>query len=302
MPIPYKVLLVGQSWGNGSDGKTWSETRYYESSDPEAVGEELPAIGDAHPSIANLKVLTTSAESLDDTEQRVKAVITYGIPQATEQASPNEYGETWNWDMTAQQSHISSVPDEMGDVLEWDHFTNPSVPVDGQASIIRLIGLNGENDVAGVDVYRQTGALTVSRVYSSKAYITSSLRKTWFEMQATLNAAAWKDWGEEEILYLGPRIRLSATTATVDHQFLFGVTVATATLYIAPGNKDQFFMDSVQLSNVRPFDYVWQEPVTRLALSLDINQKYIKQLCPKNVKKGRLYRKTDFNALGLQGP
>jgi len=301
MAIDYIVLLVGQSLGRDKNGATWKEVRSYVSGDVEAVADEVPIVGTPHPSIFGIQLLSSSAESMGDTEKRVRVTLNYGPPEDNKDdpQAQNEYGEIWEWAMTAQQTHIVAAPQgaAFDPVLEWNHIDEVG---DGQNAVSLLIGASENGDVEGIDVYRGTGALRVSKEYADKAQVTAGLRQTFYNLQAHVNQAAWKEWGQEDILYLGSRVRFQEVTATVDHEFLFGVT-DNVTVSIAPETYDEG-LDTVQINGVHPFDYLWQEPMVRVVFPQGAGNPSKKQTCPRNAKLCGPYPKGDFNVLGLQGP
>jgi hypothetical protein len=286
------------------NGVGWKEIRSYKNGDVELVGQEVPAIGSPHPSISGIFLDSWTAESLEDTHQRVHVTLNYAPADSTtsdQRQAQNTYGEIWEWVMTAQQTHITGAPEgaKFGDVLEWDHVSYDAER-DGVATTNRLIGASGEDEVEGVDVYRGTGALRVTKEYANKATVTASLRQSFYELQAHVNSAAWKDWGQEEILYLGARVRFQKITATVDHQFLFGVS-GDVKARIAPSTYDED-LDSITMTGVKPFQYWWQEPMSRIVYPQGRGNPTKKQTCPRNAKLAHTYPKGDFSILDLQGP
>lgn len=305
MSIDYIVLLVGQSLGMDKDGTTWQEVRSYESGDVELVNDELPSIGDPHPSISDIYLKTTQAVSMDETHERVRVTLNYGPSDSSSQnqrQAQNQYGEIWEWTMTAQQVHITSAPegDDYGPVQEWNQVDYPARENHPAETTNRIIGAKGDGEIEGTDVYRGTGALRVTKEYSSKSYIDSTLRKKFYKLQAHTNQAAWKDWDERELLYLGARIRFGAVTGTVEHNFLFGEVGATD-VRIAPSTYDEDLL-SFSISDIKPFQYLWQEPMERMVFPQGLGGPSHKQTCPRNAKLAIVYPKGDFNELGLEGP
>lgn len=150
------------------------------------------------------------------------ASITYA-PNQGEGNQDEATGENWEWDMVAQTRHINAVK-EAADQLTWRSDIGGAGLTTGE-NYTTAIGVNGDT-VEGVDVYRPRGALRVTKWYDDTV-VDATFRQNLYDLQNTVNNAAWFDWGPREVLFLGSRIVNNYNTerTQVTLNFLFGRTV-----------------------------------------------------------------------------
>lgn len=314
MALPFITILADQNYDNEGGIYTLSEVRHYDVSSLDLYHEnaveevmiELPARRSFHPSIPDLWLVNRSVASSGDTERMIIATLVYKTPSVSYSMPPgvqNSNNETWEWQMVAQQTTITSVAE--GNVLTWDSFRKQegaSAVWTKEPDPNTFIRANRETgEVAGAEVYRGTGALRVTKYYADKTDVNATLRKKWYAMQATVNNASWIDWTAGEVLYLGATISYGIEDATVQHQFLFGETLSSVKFQIAPDSGIAETLTPVTVNDVQPWYYIWQTSMPR-AKAFSGSDPQTVELCPRDLKIAKVYTESDFDDLGLVGP
>ena len=314
MALSYIIQLQGQTYDENSSGYNFQEVRLYDVSGIdlsstnalEAVMVELPILRSLHSTVSGLWLSNRKVMSLSDTEDLIQATLTYKTPTPfwPSGASTQDY-ETWEWNVMAQQGNISAA--EVGKVKAWDYYRVQEGAGTGNEWINQtidntLIRENRETgEVAGADVYLNAGSVQVTKYYADKEDVGKTFRKQIYALQAKTNDASWIDWSEGEVLYLGATIAYGVDDCTVRHQFLFGDTKTSPQFKIAPSSGLSQTLQTVTPSSIRPFDYVWQTPMSRnAAFSGSVPQ--IAEVIARDLRVARVYDEGDFSVLGLIGP
>lgn len=324
MAITYKTLLANQKLNDDGSGYTRTEVRSYSwdegdiDLDTEDATEQimllLPALRSYHPMITITPLWLTVREvgAISESQLSAQCNLTYKTPTySLPRGVQNENNETWEWQMVAQQSHITSAPASLGGVRSWDNWiyieSNGQIAVRSNFDDPDLgIRKNLDKTYDGADVYRGSGALRVTKYYEDKADVGETQRQAWYAMQATVNDAAWQDWTAGEVLYLGATITYGIDDCTVQHQFLFGDTKSDVVFKIQPRYYDPTPVDAT-VPVIQPWYYVWQEPAEitfKYTGSSETSAANVEdsRIVLRNVKVAQVYDKSDFSNLGLVGP
>lgn len=297
----FKELFNSRLVGITKDGITTKEVYHItDESDPYSV-TGLPVIGSAHPTLLLSFLKTTNIKPVE-ADSTLLLTLTYG-PSDSNNPNQNENGEVWEWDMQAQTTHINAVR-EASLQKTWDNKGNVN------AEVTTVIGADGSTS-RGVDVFRPTGALRVTKEYDKATVCDLAFRQTRYDMQNTVNDGVWFDWVEREVLFLGSRIRISEVdeSASVAYNFLFGRKKT------APNNYTIFKQDpdaqalpgsayqTVDIGDVYPFQEIWTEfGEIKVPISVDPLGERVKLKGMLSVNKATVYEQSDFTALGLGGP
>jgi len=319
MSIEFEYLFEDRQITRTPDDIQVMEPRLYESNDLEAVLDEAPLINSFHPSI--LGIVLNSIKVTPESHNRSRVELQYGARKPSNNNRPitNSAGEVWEWLMVSQMQHIVAVekevaidggPDRRG-VEEYVQYGNID-PKNGKLinyprtsrTTPAASDLIGQTDtgVQGVDVYRATGGLRVTKEFDDVADANQEYRQALYGLQACVNEAAWVDWQKEEILFLGANIRYSVDSVSAEFNFLFGKTKETATFRIAEVSGSSLSTRAVEFADVKPFQYLWQEPIQALDIPGGDKLKASKRTLQKNAKRVNPYKVGDFELLGLSGP
>lgn len=320
MPIAYTVLYEGQELGSSKDGFTFTEVRLYESADMTAAYSEGPFYGDAHDTLPGAYVQSVSVKpsgSFEEGTGKTLKTIQWGPKERQQRQTPNQYGETWEWQMMAQTKHVSSVP-ATGDakealVAEWRLLAFENDPAkNGDLIDDAMIGKDEKGKYAGCEIYRPTGALRVSKEFRNGSDVNRAYRRMLYQNQSKTNASEWIDWDAGEIMFVGASVRIGTATATtnnqptvtVDFSFIFGRTQDGQKFKIHSAEYDRS-LHEVEVAAVRPFEYLWMEPYTKTVYPQGLTGEHAITEAfpgPLNVKLAKMYSECDFADFGLVGP
>lgn len=320
MPIDYIVLYEGRELTSGKDGFTWVEVRQYDSADLEAVFNEGPFYNYPHSTLPLTYVQNVSvkpASAFEDSTGKALKTITWGPKEKQQRQAPNQYGETWEWQMLAQTKHVSAVPPTGASktpyIKEWRLF-----PYKGEAGQLdaviddAMIGRDEQGKFQGCEIYQPTGALRVSKEFEDGDQVNSEFRQLLYDSQAKVNNGPWIDWDTWEIMFLGASIRIGTSTSTtntrptvtVDYNFIFGKTQPGQKFKIHSADYDPGLTE-VEVGDIQPFVYVWLEPFTKTAYPQGFtgeNAPTKEVPGPLSIKVAQMYDEFDFGQLGLVGP
>lgn len=315
MAIELEELFESREVTVSSNG--FSETRTYHvkgEADPDEVALQLkPDIGTAHP-VFPYTILTGIKITPEEADDLLKVEYSYE-DQSSSGGGDNSRGrnsnnETWVFDMVSQSKTIDSVqynqdpaPD-VGSYQTMYYIDNNGNPQAGRPSDTALIGYNDGSPV-GIDVYRPSGSLRVNKLFNI-AEITSQFRTDIYNMENTVNKAAWVDWDVEEVLFIGASISYDyvAQTASVDYNFLFGKTKTRKFDVMQEGAVAAAQLGKVSIIQ-KPFDHIWLRMPNSDMLEKVANnpaEGFEFKYFPLKVYLTKVYEVSDFDVLGLVGP
>lgn len=286
MSVSYSEHIEGRSLYRDENGR-WTATRvykiYYTNSsamlDAEYILNNnntlglLPPHMEEHPNLSGLYLFDVK---LEQEAQLVVATLTYREPDSTRAWLADE--EVWEWDVSSQQEHITSVRDSSYVA----HY--PASDDVGKA-----IGSHGE-DVDGVDVYRPVGSLRISRVWST---FTQAQRRTLMDLRSCTNDRTWFEFYRGEVLFLGAHVsRLPDLRTRVEYAFLISDYVAPYPIELMNG--------TTQTISPYPWDYVWYEYGDKPETGSGGRQVAKRDIL--SVHLAQVYDEANFNALALTGP
>jgi hypothetical protein len=210
--------------------------------------------------------------------------------------------------MVSQMMHITTVIglsnwSFVPHVREWNHMTDP-IREDAEGPEISTGIRKSDSGFEGLELYRPTGALRVSKQFSDKDDVDKTFRTTIYGLQAKVNIAEWVDWGPQEVLFIGANIRKGSSEATIDYHFLFGRTEPSPKFRIMALDSTTEDMDEVEVSTgIYPFQAVWQEQAPKsFRPAAGENGQSKKPMQAINLKVADVYDLIDFTALGLTSP
>ena len=274
MSLTYTELLDDWNTKRTSDGVEAVRIYDVDHDDPESVIVQWPhSVGLQHPVFNELKLEEINAQ-MNDT--RVRVVETYSIANTLE----NRFGETWEWNLNAQQTHITAVKNPS------DQAHYPSTKDAGSA-----IGVDGEN-VNGVDVYRPSQSLKVTR-HVKETNLQAELN-TIQSMLNKVNVGGWKFYKQGEVLFIGGNVRKTAPDDwLVEYNFLIARRQEGLTVTLLDGSE-------VTNLAINPWDYVWYRHISEV---------HDDGMGNKNVKRGvesvhiaKVYEYGNFGNFNLKGP
>jgi hypothetical protein len=254
--------------------------------DTEAAILACPENNSVHPRHPELFVTNVRVQPNPEIDPNnnpfVKAFVTYA-PKRTglvriRFSDGSSVEEKWVWDITSQQEHIDTV--QSTDLAI--HY-----PADSDAGL--AIGFDGET-VEGVDVYRPSISLRVSRMWHSV-----SIDDLAFLHAATntINEFEWYGYLTGEVLYIGATVAEQPDhRVQVDYQFLISQQQPAFTVDIYNGTSE--------VIDLLPWDYLWYRWVDDQATKLDGNQVPRRQIESAHVN--LVYDFLDFDLFGLIGP
>lgn len=191
--MDYVEVRAGLSISRNAEGTTWTEKRIYDSSDLEAVLAALPPKYAAHPSIPFASLLDASVALVEAKDKSI-ATLNYGPRTTTQNTRPatNSAGEVWEWMMVSQMMHITSVVglsewDGVPHVLEWNNLNVPPRVAAEGPEISPGIRKGDNGSFEGLEVYRPTGALRVSKTFDNIDDVNSTFRQTIYSLEAKVN-------------------------------------------------------------------------------------------------------------------
>ena len=223
----------------------------------------LPSIGSPHPTIPFVTLKSIEMTVNPGTTNRGVVTLNYGYLEQGNgdgggkgKSTANANNEIWQFSMMSQSTTITSAKsDELG---------KPQQVTYNNANIFgaRLYSaINFDNDsVYGVDVYRPTGTVNVSKFYPNLGDVNQSYRKTIRSLQNTVNDARWPDNSEfsrGELLFLGADISYNITegSATVNYSFQTGNTQKNQKFQVWAKNKTEVV--TVEVPLLYPFQQIW---------------------------------------------
>jgi len=278
--------------------------------DPYSILGDLSAIGSAHPTVAFSTLESIGVKRVEAGSDLLEVTYNYTPPSKGDGANAND--EIWEWDLTSRTAHIDSVenietappgtfePNQ----LTYDADNETTAKADRK---LNLIGVDGDN-VKGVDVYRPTGSLRVTKTYSPITAFDSADRAVIAAARNTTNDDTFVDWTAGEVLFLGARIRYSTVNnnAQVTYNFLFGASQTDVKFDVWKLTDPVVDASTaeVTLATVLPFEYIWGDPVKKkVPVSLgdpDLGFKWEKHF--QTINQATVYQPSDFDLLGLVGP
>lgn len=196
----YEEVANGNTATLTTEGFQINKIIHASGSDPEAVLLDIFAnhgaihpligfsisIGSPHPSsLGSLGVVVTNLTASTLGGFRSAVVVTY--QNTVTDVEESENGEIWEWNITSEQTHITSVERESLQT----HFP-PSEDI-GVA-----IGVDG-SDVHGTDVLRPASTLRVTKRIT--AGNVQSIKATAEDRIATVNSDAWNGYQIGEVLF-----------------------------------------------------------------------------------------------------
>lgn len=268
--------------------------------DPDDVASDVQSqtnFDQPHPVFSAIRLAAFNTDLVGDAFTACDVNLNFESPADSE----DDEGEVWEYDLNAQTATVKSVAG--ADQLTWD-VKNQA----GAASVTDGLGLDAKGNAQGIQAYRPTGALRVSKKYDF-ADFTVTERSIVFNLQAKTNDDTWKGFGKGEVLFLGARISYNYDTeiVTVNYSFLFGPAGAALSreVYKSPEfGANRTFTATVDDADaeVKPFDYVWEEygvkDVYKSATKEDGKEKLNLLL---SVHLAKVYDEGDFDTLGLTG-
>jgi len=276
----------------GKDGQTSERIYHLNIADPEQAfwHSSVPDYGDAHPSIPTMIVEKVDVQP--DPQAPGWCLVLVRYKPKDSYVRENSYGEIWEWDLRAQEKQITSCETPGRQV----HY--PTAFDVGAA-----IGVDGD-DVKGVNVYRPTGSLRVTkRLTSSSGFPTDAIQKM-NALQGTVNNKEWAGYAIGEVLFIGgsasPIRRLKGDGSPADEEewrltynFLLAKYQSAVSITLLDTN--------VVSVAAKPWDYIWYRHVEE-TYETSPGGKKIKRTGIESVHVAQVYDYTTFEVLGLKGP
>ena len=310
MAVTLREIFESRQNGLSNSGVTSTRVFHVDNGDPDFVIANLPnSIGSAHPSLSGTRLKNVTVEPVEAQEL---TVVTYSY-EPPEKGEANSNDEIWDYDMTAQTRNITSVENDTADnkpnQITWD-FSNKKGGAAATGTKGVYTGINIEGNVArGVDVFRPSGALQVTKYYSIST-VNKAFRQSLYGLQNTLNNAAWPpaprdDWGARQVLMLGARIRYNITDSTcvITYNFLFGEDLTNQEFMVwAEKPIIGASTEIIQIPTIEPFQIVWAESSERTVpnqLNNPANDQ--QEIHPDHITVANVYKEADWSGLGLVG-
>lgn len=275
-------------------GKTITREFDVNNDDPELALNYLPQYGDAHPTIAGMTVKSVRCDPKAE-ENWCRGVVDYGTSDIDSRA--NEFGEVWEWQLGANQTHITSV---MLNATQQSLPYPPTSPLTGTAQwhypvakdCGTAIGVDGA-DVKGVDVYRPVMGLKVSKQFSS---VSAGQRRTIVNLTGCTNSDYWsrENYRPGQVLFVGANVFPEKSNLwKIEYNFLIGNESETTVVPLIDGT-------SVSVSP-EPWDYIWYRHSEKFSTP-DLMGNRVRQNTIESVHIARVYLTGRFQNLNLQGP
>lgn len=276
MTIEYTEQLESRRCARTENGITVTRVFDVAHGDPEEALIQAPvAVGDPHPVF--YPPIYVSEITCEPMGKRCRLTVKY----EPEDSEWTEHGERWEWDLAAQQSHITSVSSPS----KQSHY-----PATHDAGV--AIGVDGEN-VNGVDVYRPSLSLKVAKKYANANL--DSARAMVRTMLNTVNHAWWHGYERGEVLYVGASVRRAQSTETpwvLEHSFMVAKRQENVEFELLNGA-------TVGPLNIAPWDYVWFRHAKRIHTDGDV--KIVKRGI-ESIHVAQVYEYTNFGNFNFWGP
>jgi len=220
----------------------------------------------AHPFFLNFTLKNATVDVVSDTNLAVDVTLSYDPSTPDNGGGSDVNGEVWDFGANASPRKITTV--DKSEQLTWrrDLQNVGNMPAPNPDNIFDTVGadLKG-NAPEGVDLYRPTGSLRVSKNFDFTSF-TQVQRNIIYELQGKVNDAVFAGFAKGEILFLGAQMTYNYDTETVAvaYNFIFGSVSPAITVALWNGLKirSTAFTD-VQVKDadneIKPFDYVWKQ-------------------------------------------
>ena len=187
---------------------------------------------------------------------------------------PNREGREWQFTTSAERQRIFQ---SLQTVLNLPQAADHEGAIGVQQQ-------NGELAVEGTEILVPVHRWSEKRVIPPAQILNTSFRKALTAAVGTVNARAWRGFGPGEVLFTGwsGRVAELEETATVQFSFAYSPTVRN------------FRIGQFQVPEKQGWDYLWVRYDDAEAQGLG---QLLKR--PVEVHVERVYRRTDFQALGL---
>lgn len=232
-------------------------------------------IGDAHPTITTPVPIYVVAIDPTPTKSDNISFLDIKYEPYRRPAAENGYGETYEWDLVSQITHITNVDEESDQV----HY-----PIDHGTAI----GVDGEN-VNGADVYRPAMSLRISKHVTDAEHAGEMIRIQ--NQLNTLNNATFEGYVAGEVIFIGTGVKkLRADDWLFSFNFLIGRKRTSFTVDLM--TKPDITQASVTAG---PWDVVSMTPTTKLVGG-------VMKRGPESVHVAVVYDTSNFANFGFHGP
>jgi hypothetical protein len=232
--------------------------------DPELVIPEVDPIGTAHPTIAGIILKDIKISSNTQTTNRCFVNYIYARPDRGSgggrgQSTPDANAEQWTFSMVSQSVTINMAKSDANGNPQQVTYDKDNIRGKQLYAAINF----DDDTVNGVEVYRPTETVSVTKVYEDYTDVNQSYRNTIRELLNTVNDSTWPSGSEfaaGELLFLGADIsyNLVEGSATVNYTFQAG----------AIRKKERFEVwkrgatvgdetETITIEKLYPFQKVW---------------------------------------------
>ena len=297
MIVEVTELVRSRNVSITGSGVTSERVFHAETADPEDAYKHLPEYlqyGYSHPDPdMKLIVIDVNIKPLlirdKDSSSLCLVTVTYGLP--TMDNRTNDDGEIWEWSLTSQQNHITSVTSKSR------QRSFPAIQDAGTA-----IGVQGD-EVKGVSVYQPTQRLRVTKEYEG---VDMGLRRHIKEAVAHTNrgtfGAAGGTMGSQagEVLFLGAEISPISTTMLTPRETRWRVSYE----FLIAKNPGTILIRSIwntliEVTDVKAWDYIWYKHGKRLITPFGGRKMW--KVGIESIHVAQVYDSYDFSSLGLKG-
>lgn len=252
------------------------------------------AIGTAHGLVAGTKIQKRIVSPLDS-EKICLLTVTYGPDQETFEEDENE--EIWRFNLSSEQSHITSVRTENRQQHYPRSGPDPGedqkyAKVPGEEHDVgTTIGLNGD-DVDGADVYRPLLRIEVTKKRTGTNW---EAKKSIVELgMDRTNTTAWQGYESGRVLFTGATIE---KTKDDEHTFTYTFQVRAAQNAVTFDLSDG--TTTVEI-DIGPWDHVWFRHKSTIETDSTTGVKTKRKLI-EDVHIAQIYESFEFNRFGLGG-
>lgn len=232
-------------------------------------------IGDAHPTITTPVPIYVVAIDPTPAPSDNVSFLDIKYEPYRRPAAENGYGETYEWDLVSQVTHITNVDEESDQV----HY-----PIDHGTAI----GVDGEN-VNGADVYRPAMSLRISKHITDAEHAGEMTRIQ--NQLNTLNNASFPpdvDYAAGEVIFIGTGVKkLRADDWLFSFNFLIGRKRTSFAVDLLPSGQASV--------TAGPWDVVSMTPTTKLVGG-------VMKRGPESVHVAVVYEASNFANFGFHGP
>lgn len=279
-------LFESRSFSEDRDGnKTLTRVFHVYVADPIEAAEYGPAIGEQYPGYP-LYVASRSTDPVESSSPCVKLTVNYSSPKRGQAPSRNK--TVWNTSISGEQQHIIAI-DKNEDRIEVHTYDRAEF----DKKVGKLIGKQHDGSIAGVDIPIVSASMSCT-TWKRPSEITDDYKRLMYDVYATVNEEAFREWAAGEVLFNGVDIReISGELTELQFRFLCKRNKVISMAYDEPTTGAEMVEDV----NKKGWHYLWK--VVDMSAEVDAGVVDTNNGITYAIVVDKLFPSSDFSAFGL---